>query len=165
MELFRQEYWSRLPFPSPGDLPNSGIESGSPALQADSLPSEPPGKPCVHASFLMFVTNLSPSWGWGRLSHQDASGAKRPAAWLSVARRTQQCQILCIWSSGSAFRRLLAGPRKLRAVLASLVRSISSWNWQGPLQALVKVKHVPPSTKDKADQLLNPGQEYQPPKP
>ena len=41
----RQEYWSRLPFPSPGDLPDSGIEPGSPALQADALTSEPPGKP------------------------------------------------------------------------------------------------------------------------
>ena len=40
----RQEYWSGLPFPSPGDLPDSGIELGSPALQADALPSEPPGK-------------------------------------------------------------------------------------------------------------------------
>ena len=43
--FFRQEYWSRLPFPSPGDLPDPEIEPGSPALQADSLPSEPPGKP------------------------------------------------------------------------------------------------------------------------
>ena len=43
----RQEYWSGLPFPSPGDLPDLGIEPGSPALQADSLPSEPPGKPPV----------------------------------------------------------------------------------------------------------------------
>ena len=41
----RQEYWSGLPFPSPGDLPNPGIEPGSPALQADALPSEPPRKP------------------------------------------------------------------------------------------------------------------------
>ena len=38
----RQEYWSGLPFPSPGDLPDSGIKTGSPELQADSLPSEPP---------------------------------------------------------------------------------------------------------------------------
>ena len=38
----RQEYWSGLPFPSPGDLPNPGIEPGSPVLQADALPSEPP---------------------------------------------------------------------------------------------------------------------------
>ena len=38
----RQEYWSGLTFPSPGDLPNPGIEPGSPALQEDALPSEPP---------------------------------------------------------------------------------------------------------------------------
>ena len=39
----RQEYWSGLPFPSPGDLPNPGIEPGSPTLEADALTSEPPG--------------------------------------------------------------------------------------------------------------------------
>ena len=41
MGFSRQKYWSGLPFPSPGDLPNPEIEHGSPALQADSLPSEP----------------------------------------------------------------------------------------------------------------------------
>ena len=41
----RQEYWSGLPFPSPGDLPDPGIEPRSPALQADALTSGPPGKP------------------------------------------------------------------------------------------------------------------------
>ena len=45
MGFSRQEYWSGLPFPSPGDLPNPGIETGSSALQADTLTSEPPGKP------------------------------------------------------------------------------------------------------------------------
>ena len=45
MEFSRQEYWSGLPFLSPGDLPNPGIEPWSPALPADTLPSEPPGKP------------------------------------------------------------------------------------------------------------------------
>ena len=45
MEFSRQEYWSGLPFSSPGNLPNPGMEAGSPALQADTLPSEPPGKP------------------------------------------------------------------------------------------------------------------------
>ena len=45
MGFSRQEYWSGLPFPSPGDLPNPGIEPRFPALQADSLPSEPPGSP------------------------------------------------------------------------------------------------------------------------
>ena len=45
MNFLRQEYWSGLPFPSPGDLPNSGIEPGSSALQADSLLTELQGKP------------------------------------------------------------------------------------------------------------------------
>ena len=47
MGFSRQEYWSGLPFPSPGDLPDSGIEPGSPALEADALTSEPPRKPFV----------------------------------------------------------------------------------------------------------------------
>ena len=45
MGLSRQEYWSELSLPSPGDHPQLGIELGSPALQANSFPSEPPGKP------------------------------------------------------------------------------------------------------------------------
>ena len=44
MGFSRQEYWSGVPFPSPGDLPDPGTEPGSPALQADALLSEPPGK-------------------------------------------------------------------------------------------------------------------------
>ena len=45
MGFSRQDYWSGLPFPSPEDLPDPGIEPGSPTLQADTLTSEPPGKP------------------------------------------------------------------------------------------------------------------------
>ena len=45
MGFSRQEHWSGLPFPSPGHLPDPGIEARSPALQADTLTSEPPGKP------------------------------------------------------------------------------------------------------------------------
>ena len=45
MGFSRQEYWSGLPFPSPGDLPDPGIKPRSPAVQADALTSEPPGKP------------------------------------------------------------------------------------------------------------------------
>ena len=44
MEFSRQEYWSGLPCPPPGDLPDPGMEPRSPSLQAESLPSEPPGK-------------------------------------------------------------------------------------------------------------------------
>ena len=45
MGFYRQQYWSGLPFPSPGNLPDPGIEPRSPALQVDSLPAEPQGKP------------------------------------------------------------------------------------------------------------------------
>ena len=48
MGFSRQEYWSGLPFPSPEDLLNAGIEPTFPALKADSLPSEPPGKSLVN---------------------------------------------------------------------------------------------------------------------
>jgi len=51
MGFFRREYWSGLPFPSPGDLPNPEIESGFPALEADTLTSEPPGKPKLNIYF------------------------------------------------------------------------------------------------------------------
>ena len=66
MGFSRQEYWSGLPFPSPGDPPNPGIESGSPALQADTLPSEPPGKskkePAIFFEELrVIVTALTPN--------------------------------------------------------------------------------------------------------
>ena len=52
MGFSRQEYQSGLPFPSPGDLPDPGIEPRSPALQADTLPSEPPGKDIINLSLL-----------------------------------------------------------------------------------------------------------------
>ena len=51
----RQEHWSGLPFPSPGDLPDPGIEPGSPALQADALPSEPPGNLYLLADYLIIA--------------------------------------------------------------------------------------------------------------
>ena len=50
MKFSRQEYWSGLPFPSPGDPPNPGIKLASPALQDDSLPSEPPGSPTMQGT-------------------------------------------------------------------------------------------------------------------
>ena len=51
MEFSRQEYWSGLPFPSPGDLPHPGIKPRSPALQADALLSEPPSHPSFKKGF------------------------------------------------------------------------------------------------------------------
>ena len=60
MGFSRQEYWSGVSFPSPGDLPDPGIKPRSPALQADALPSEPPGKPlCVLKVVFTFLVILS----------------------------------------------------------------------------------------------------------
>ena len=55
MSFSRQEHWSGEPFPSPGDLLNPGITLRSPALQADSLPSEPPGKPLIYIIFNQII--------------------------------------------------------------------------------------------------------------
>ena len=76
MGFSRQEYWSGLPFPSPGNLSNTGIEPGSPTLQADALPSEPPGKPvnkclpplgtCYTLPLVkdLCICNLVITWEW-----------------------------------------------------------------------------------------------------
>ena len=59
MGFSRQEYWSGLPFPSPGDLPDLGIEAWSPALQEDSLPSEPLGKQKVaRRIYFLFMNKI-----------------------------------------------------------------------------------------------------------
>ena len=55
MEFSRQEYWSGLPFPSPRDIPNPGIKPGSPTLQADALPSEPPGKQLLDWNICVYM--------------------------------------------------------------------------------------------------------------
>ena len=67
MEFSRQEYWSGLPFPSPGDLPDPGIKSRSPALQAESLLSDSPGKPL---SVLKDETKQYASWPCWLTAHQ-----------------------------------------------------------------------------------------------
>ena len=66
MEFYRQEFWNGLPCPSPGALPNPGIEPRSPTLQGDSLPAEPPGKPkntgVGNLSFLQQTRTLDKSY-------------------------------------------------------------------------------------------------------
>ena len=73
MGFSRQEYWSGLPFPFPGDLPNPGIELMSPALQADSLLSEPPGKPRLST---MFSPQL-----FGRRSQRNCTHVLKLLCW------------------------------------------------------------------------------------
>ena len=66
----RQEYRNRLPFPSPGDLPDPGVKPRSPALQADSLPSEPPGK---HKAGICINSKRSGRERWEGRSHDNWS--------------------------------------------------------------------------------------------
>ena len=71
MEFSRQEFWSGLPFPSPRDLPDPGIESRDPALQADALPPEPPGKAQNNPATKTFCAKinsaeLGKSWSLGQ---------------------------------------------------------------------------------------------------
>ena len=62
----RQKYWSGLLFPFPGDLPNPGIEPGSPASQADSLPLSHRGSPMVNKKIVRsdYLSGSSPTWNW-----------------------------------------------------------------------------------------------------
>ena len=59
MEFSRHEYWSGLPCPPPGDLPDTGIERRTPALQGDSLPSGPPGQPTVYLPLFILIYGSS----------------------------------------------------------------------------------------------------------
>ena len=73
MGFSRQEYWSGLPCPPPGDLPNPGIEPRSPVLQTDCLPSEPPGKPMntgVDSLFHFLGTVSTQESNWGLLQYR-----------------------------------------------------------------------------------------------
>ena len=88
MGFSRQEYWSGLPFPSPGDVPNPGIEPGSSALEADALTSEPPGKPMQtqgnHEVLRRKQDGLKETeetWGWrqvGMMSFEDGGRGHEP---------------------------------------------------------------------------------------
>ena len=76
MELPRQQYWSGLPFLSPGDLSDPGIEPRSPTLQADSSPSEPPGKPKSERA----GTNSCESGKGGDVETREAGSENNSAA-------------------------------------------------------------------------------------
>ena len=76
MRFSRQEYWSGLPFPSPGDLPDLGIEPRSPALQADALPSEPPGKPITIYVYITLYVYLVLCSGNSYIVENDFSNLK-----------------------------------------------------------------------------------------
>ena len=89
MGFSRQEYWSGLPFPSPGDLPDPGIELRSPALEAGTLTSEPPGKPRSQISCRMYsILDLSDLFIIIRMefwfSGRNTIGVKCPSPYITL---------------------------------------------------------------------------------
>ena len=89
MGFSRQEYWSGLLFPSPEDLPNSGTEPGSPALQADALPSKATREAWCQLVY-QFSTYLSSTWSEVKWSRSVVSNSLRP-------HRLQPARLLCPW--------------------------------------------------------------------
>ena len=102
MRSSREEYWSGLPFPFPGDLPNPKIELGSPALQADSLPSQPPGKPINARSRTQIPGSLAPE---AVLKHPIAKNApamqETPVRFLGGKGPLEKGQATHSWSEYS----------------------------------------------------------------
>ena len=126
MGFTRQEYWSGLPFPSPGDLPDSGIEPQSPSLQTDSLPSEPPGNPVLlirvpDYSLLYtspwlgrFLCSVSP-----QLMHEESCCRLYCFAIEGIMPHTSR---IGLWPAGAMIKR-----NKIRwAILAEEIQSDSS---------------------------------------
>ena len=110
MGFSRQEYWSGLPFPSPGDLPDPGIEPRSPALQADALTSEPPGKPHTHLGMLIKLSSNCPAQETDSQSHLLLTCYSS----FSVQSSSSPCQIhACVkWCFSAPVRRLFYDPSR-----------------------------------------------------
>ena len=93
MGFSRQEYWSGLPFPSPGDLPDPGIKPKSPALEADALTSESPGKPSAMKSESESRSVMSDSlWAHGLYSPWNSPGQNTGMGSLSLLQGIFQTQ-------------------------------------------------------------------------
>ena len=105
MEFSRQEYWSGLPFSSPGDLPNPGIEPGSPTLQIDALPSEPPWIPYVfekisfeknckyvHSDVNSWVDDICSVWSWQNLGSKIQGSVQFSCSVMSNSLRPHEWQ-------------------------------------------------------------------------
>ena len=144
----RQEYCSGLPCPPPGDLPNSGIEPRSPALQEDSLPSKPPGLGFTYCVCVcIYIHTYTHIYIWGFLG--GASG-KEPA-WQ--CRRQKMCR-LDTWVGKIPWRRAynplqyscLENPMDRGARWATVHSFTESWTWLKHLACMAHIckylKHI-----------------------
>ena len=122
MEFSRPEYWSGYPFPSPGDLPNTGIEPRSPTLQVDSLPAEPEGKPLFLKSFCKSLC-LSPA----------------------AAKSLQSCPTLCDPTDGSPPGSRIPGILQARILEWVAISFSSAWKWKVKSESEVAQSYPIPS--------------------
>ena len=121
MEFPRQEYWSGWPFPSPGDLPDPGIELWSLALQADSFPSESPKWKWKFLSRVQFFGtpwNIyspwnSPGQNTGVGSHSLLQGSSQPRDWTQASPIASGC--FTSWATGEAVNKHKSGSVIIRA--------------------------------------------------
>ena len=124
MEFSRQEYWRGLPFPSPGDVSDPGMEPGSPVLQVDSVPSEPPGKPnFYHKHSLIRDTRLQYCYIGPELGRYHKKEYK---SGMGDQKQTKPLQNVCwkeqgLWSCIQILALLLAGPMNSRGLISTCV--------------------------------------------
>ena len=104
MGFSRQEHWSGLPFPSPGDLPDPGIEPRSPTLQADSLPSEPAWKLCRKNSREPCWVTCKSEYSWVLLKTLLWENHQRLGEDSSKRIKDESCQISHSTEIGSIFK-------------------------------------------------------------
>ena len=127
MKFSRQEYWSWLPFPFPGDLPDPGVKPRSPALQADPLPSEPPEKPLLNRCFTVIVSFSNPSGRHMLGVLQSFGGWWYGCYWWDVSYVREQSLEL-----GVAIPTLVSSPAdKKKDKLDSWVIPFSVWKPEG----------------------------------
>ena len=138
----RQEYWSGLPFPSPGDLPNPGIESGSPALEADALTSEPP-KLWYKWTYLQnkqIHRHRKQSNGY----HSGKGvGWDKPGIWnyqiqtaAAAAKSLQSCPTLCDPMDGSPPGSPVPGILQARILEWVAISFSNAWKWKVKVKSL-----------------------------
>ena len=111
MEFSSQGYWSGLPFPSPGDLTDPGIEPHSPVLQVDSLPSKPPGKP-IFTQFMRpdtMLTDVKDEMGMGWcIEQQEESKNFQSIGFFKSAYLTLHIRL---WSVPGSYKELFRTPK------------------------------------------------------
>ena len=129
MGFSRQEYWSGLPFPSPGDFPDPGIEPRSPALQADTLPSKPPGKQNLWAN--------NGYWGWKCYPVLNSMLSGREEEYNSPPERAHIFSIRCTKFTKAFLDHPLSPPLPDPTVWV-LVTVISDWDLKKNFSSLEK---------------------------